>query len=463
MEQRTGQSQRIEQGLNISPRLKKSLDILQKPAVELNKLIEEELLTNPLLEEAPEGEIYPEPKKEPENGDFEDEGESIYDSSAQDVPSESGEDASQLQKNRDFLINSVQDRVSLEQYLLNEAALDSKDDETIKAFTHLCGHLDDRGFLDADALESARKAGLDESAVQNALRLLRNSDPAGIGAFDMRDSLMLQLERAGNGESLAHRILQNHYDMLLKRKVGEIAKAEGRSESEVEDAIAQISKLHTSPAHEFSAEESQYVVPDLEFYKDSDGKWGVRTVSSSQPRLRINQEYRRMGAVGSLGNDDTAYIREKIREAKFILDAVDQRRKTLLGIGEQILSRQSGFFQKGVCALQPMKMQDVADALGLHATTIGRAVSGKYAETPFGTFALKKFFGGGFGEGEGMASSSVKEKIRGLVEAESPQKPLSDSELSKMLADDGLNVARRTVAKYREELGIAPKNIRKRF
>ena len=441
------------------------MDILQKPAVELNKLIEEELLTNPLLEEAPEGEIYPEPKKEPENGDFEDEGESIYDSSAQDVPSESGEDASQLQKNRDFLINSVQDRVSLEQYLLNEAALDSKDDETIKAFTHLCGHLDDRGFLDADALESARKAGLDESAVQNALRLLRNSDPAGIGAFDMRDSLMLQLERAGNGESLAHRILQNHYDMLLKRKVGEIAKAEGRSESEVEAAIAQISKLHTSPAHEFSAEESQYVVPDLEFYKDSDGKWGVRTVSSSQPRLRINQEYRKMASDAAVTRDEAAYISSKIREGKFIIEAIEHRQKTLLKIALVILELQPEFFERGTGALKPMTMQDVADLVGVHATTVGRAVSEKYAETPFGILPLKSFFGAGYdsGSGGGVASSSVKERIRAIVGGESPRAPLSDSKIAEILSSEGVDIARRTVAKYREELGIAPKNLRRRF
>ena len=468
MQQDFKQSQNLEQGLTLTPQLKRSLEILQKPALELREMVAQELRTNPLLEDLRDEEYMPErtDKQNSDGGDFDDSpvGEIYPSQSDADYAAQSGE-AARIQKARDFALNSIQDKISLEEYLLNEANIDADDEPTARAFAHLCGRLDDRGFLDSDAVDSALRAGFDKNTVDSALRLLRNSDPPGIGAFDMRDSLMLQLERAGEGESLAHRILERRYDLLMKRKVMEMAKLEQTTQEEVERAIARISKLHTSPAHEFSAGDEIYITPDLDFYKDADGQWSVRLISDGLPKLRINPEYRRMCAEGALKKGEAAYVREKMRDAKSVMDALEQRRNTLLKIGAVILDRQRAFFERGPDALQPMRMQEAADIIGIHATTVGRALAGKYAETPFGIFALKDFFGGGYEAdgGASVASSSVKEKIRAIVESESPRAPMSDSAIASALASDGINIARRTVAKYREELGIAPKNIRRRF
>ena len=448
------QTQKLEQGLALSPQLKRSLEILQAPSLDLREMVSAELRTNPLLEELS-------PAESAKDDQPQSVGEDIYADFDEPPPQK---DASAEQAKRDFFLNSIPDKVSLQEYLLNEANLDAPNEGVAKAFAGLVGSLDDRGFLAPDALESAKKAGFNEDDIQGAMRLLRGCEPSGIGAFDMRDSLMLQLEHKGMKDTLAYRVLERHYDMLMKRKVAEIAALEGESEREVENAISEIAKLSTSPAHEFVSEEERFITPDLEYFK-KDGTWTVELTNEHIPKLRINPEYRQMMAEGRLRKEEEGYVKDKIREGKFVMDAIEQRQKTLLKIGHAILQKQPEFFEKGPSALKPMTMQDVAEIVELHATTVGRAIHEKYATTPFGIFALKFFFSGGYesADGGGVASHSVKTRIREIIEGESPQKPLSDSKIADMLESEGISIARRTVAKYREEMNIAPKNLRKRF
>lgn len=471
MSQEIRQTVKTEQGLAITPQLKRSLDILQAPALEVEKIIENEIRTNPLLEEVP-NEPNPAPEMLGDGGEHED-----FESSEEKVPaipkrerregiSYSGSSLdSDAQEKRDFFISSIPDKISLHEYLLNEAAIDAPTPGSQAAFKELAGFLDERGFLPGDAAELVRGKGFSESDVNAALELLKNCEPAGIGARDMREALMLQLERKGMGNSLAYRILENHFPLLLKRKVEEIAKSENCKADKVEKAISDISKLNTSPAYGFKPEESEAILPDLVFFKDDNGEFDATLYEDYIPKLRINPEYRQMAANGNLDEETEEYIRQKIRDAKSVMDALKQRQATLLKIGLAILSKQLDFFAKGPSALKPMTMQDVADAVELHPTTVGRAISGKYADTPFGIVALKSFFSGGYetDKGQEVASGSVKEKIRQIIDAESPHSPLSDAKVAEMLSRDGLNVARRTVAKYRDELGIAPKALRKRF
>jgi len=456
------QTQKLEQGLALTPQLTRSLEILQKPSIELRQTVAEELRTNPLLEDvgaveisAPEaaGGAHDDVRLGGEARDFE-----IYREPRATVS------GGMSQETRDFVMNSIPDKVSLQEYLLNEANLDAKNRDVSLAFANLVGSMDERGFLGKDALQNAHSAGFSEETVQEALKLLRHCEPAGIGAFDMRDSLMLQLKRKKMSESLAYRILDRYYELLMKRKVEDIAQAEKKSARDIEDAIAQIAKLNTSPAYEFTSDEERYITPDLRFFKKGD-KWHVELTNEHVPKLRINPDYREMMAQGRLRKEEESYVKEKIRDGKFLMDAIEQRQKTLLKIGEVILERQLDFFEKSPDAMRPMTMQDVADAVELHATTVGRAVADKYAQTPRGILPLKYFFSGGYdsGGGESIASASVKNKIRDIVAEESPQSPLSDSKIADILARDNINIARRTVAKYREELGIAPKNLRKRF
>ena len=426
-----GQSQRIEQGLAITPQLKRSLEILQAPALDLHDMIVTELQTNPALEEINPAEMLERPESV---------GEDPEDFDGQDYQ-EPNSASSDEQLKRDFILNSIPDTQSLREYLLKESKLDAENARVAEAFETLVGHMDDRGFLDADAVENAISKGFDEKTVRQALDMLRSSAPSGIGAFDMRDSLMLQLEH--------------------KNK---IASLENRSPEDVEDAIGEIAKLSTSPAHDFAEDTDRYITPDV-VYKKEDGEWTVQLTNEYIPKLRINPEYRKMIAEGKLRKDAESYVKEKIRDGKSFMDAVEQRQNTLLNIARAILLKQPDFFEIGAEALKPMTMQDIADIVQLHPTTVGRAVSEKFAETPHGLYPMKFFFNGGYNNqsGESIASASVKEKIRDIVSSEPPQKPFSDAKIADILSGDGITIARRTVAKYREEIGIPAKSLRKRF
>ncbi len=452
------QSQRQEQKLLLTPQLKRSLEILQAPSIELREIIDDELKVNPLLEEVSVDIERPKTIGENLNEDFDD-----FDDNSE-YQENSNFDSEQ--KNRDFILNSIPDHSSLQEYLLNEAALDAKNESVAMAFKSLAGSLDERGFLSSDAIENALALGVDKKSVDEALQLLRECEPAGIGAFDMRESLMLQLERNARAGSLAYRILENHYPLLMKRKVEEIADLENRKPSEIEAAIAEIAKLNTSPATDFEPQEEKFISPDIIFFQTPDGDWSAELARDNLPRLQINQEYRMMAASGKMKSDELAYVKEKIRDGKWFIEAIQTRQKTLEKIALAIIAKQPDFFENGVDALRPMVMKDIADMIGVHSTTVGRAISEKYAQTPFGLYPLKIFFSGGYESDEsekGISSESVKNRIAKIVEDESPQSPLSDSKISEILADEGVKVARRTVSKYREELGIAPKNLRKRF
>ena len=295
-----GQSQRIEQGLAITPQLKRSLEILQAPTLDLHDMIVNELQTNPILEEISPAEIPEKPESVGENPDDFD-GEDLQ-------PSQNNQSDEQLK--RDFVLNSIPDTQSLREYLLNESKLDAENARVAEAFEALVGAMDDRGFLDADAVENAVSKGFDEKIVRQALDMLRNSSPSGIGAFDIRDSLMLQLEHKHMGNSLAYKILEDHFDLLLKRRVNEIAEIENRTVEDVENAISEIAKLSTSPAIDFAEDTERYITPDI-VYKKENQAWTAELTNEYIPKLRINPEYRQMIAEGKLRKDAESYVKEK--------------------------------------------------------------------------------------------------------------------------------------------------------
>ncbi len=452
------QSLKNEQSLTLTPQLKRSLEILQAPTLELAKIIEQELRTNPMLEEVDPSEYA---SAQSIGDDGYDDNSDLEDGALQaDIRCDEN-----AQKSKDFLLNSIPDKISLQEHLLETAAMDAENAKVAGAFASLAGSLDERGFILPDAIERTIAEGFDKDTVDAALKLLRNCDPPGIGADDMRDSLMIQLKRKGMEDSLAYKILENHFGLLMKRKVADIAEKEAKDVSDVESAILEISKLSTSPASKFDEEHARYAVPDIIYRKDENGDYTVELSREYTPRLKINSDYRRMVLEGKLRSSDESYVREKIRDGKNFMDALEQRKKTLMRIAQSILERQRRFFNDGLSSLKPMTMQDLSEELGLHATTIGRAIAEKYAETPFGILPLKFFFAGGYksGDGESVACSSVKNRIKKIISAEFPKSPLSDAKIASILAEENIAVARRTVAKYREELGIAPKNLRRRY
>ena len=484
MQQDLSQSQKVEQGLSLTPQLKRSLEILQVPSLELEALVARELSSNPLIEvvgAGDEGIICPlDPQKQPKSGlsegDFDDSPDTSS-NGGEIIPrgedyseymEDSGADSREANSRRDYIFNSVEQRESAIENILRQAYLDAPDKSTANACAFLVSLMDERGFVPEDALDRTEKAGFSKSEASRALELLRGMAPSGIGAFDMRDSLMLQLEHMGRVDSVAYRILRDHYQLLLKRRISEIASLMRIGTSEVEEAINSLSELKTSPLRDFESQQSDYVCVDLVARRGEDGLWRAQLTNERIPELRINTDYRNMLALGKLGKEARAYVGEKTREGRFLIDAIAHRQRTLKNIGDQICMRQSSFFSGGgFGALKPLTMQTVAEALDLHPTTVSRAVSEKYMQTPFGVVPLKRFFVSSVSSADGtddVSNAAVKSLIEEIIGGESAANPLSDSEIADILKKShNMSVARRTVAKYRDSLGIPPKSMRRRY
>ncbi len=454
MENNLQNNQRLEQNVVLTPVQQRNLEILQKPVLELQKYLEEQVAQNPLLD-IEEDQDIPRPENIGENPDDDL-------SPNDDAEDAQKEQAQELQARHDYIINSEPDRARLGEELLNNARIDAQSPQVEKAFEQIIEHLDSRGFLPENIEDLISKQGFQPQDISAALTLLRESEPAGIGARNLRECFLIQLEKLGAQNTLAYRIISDDFDLFMKRRVDEIAERENRTTSDVENAIAAIAKLNPSPAHEYTVDEENELIADIKYYKEN-GAWEAELTNRYIPKLRVNSQYRQMMASGNLDATTQKYVKEKIAEAKNLIDAIKQRQNTTLKIAKAILARQPDFFETS--QLRPMTRQDIADDIDMHASTVGRAISGKNAETPFGTIPLNNFFTNSLENeaGENISTKSVKEKIADFVATEDAQNPLSDAKIAELLAEDGVPIARRTVAKYREELGIPAKSMRKRF
>ena len=326
----------------------------------------------------------------------------------------------------------------------------------------IIGNIDDYGYLKATVEELAASTSLPAEKISEVLKVIQTFDPPGVGARDLRECLMLQLERAGQQESLEYRIVRDFMDALGKRRIPEIARGTGQPVDEVQDALARIARLEPRPGRAFLPDTDQYVLPEVFVQKNGDD-FTVTTNDEQIPHLRISNVYKDLMSQGENSAEVKNYIREKIRAGKFLIKSLHQRQQTILNIGREIVKRQREFMEKGVAHLKPMTMAQIAEVVGVHETTVSRAVSGKYMQTPQGVFEMKFFFTAGLqtATGADVSNTSVKDMIAEIFKSENPAKPLSDQEVVKMLADKGITIARRTVAKYRDELDILPSNLRK--
>lgn len=435
-------SQNIKLGQIQKPTLKmyQSLKILQASALDLQTLIKSELNENPMLEEIkPDSETL----------------------SLDDL--ESGAPNPDAQKAHDYLLNIQTQSESFEEHLQKQAAMEIKDVEVLRAFLFLQNSLDERGFLEADAFERGIEEGLKKQNLEKALDFMQSCDPAGVGARGYRECFMIQLRQKKRENSLAFKILDKAYELLQKRKVKEIARMLGASPSDVELAISQIATLDLAPAKNFQAEEAKAIFADVKFEKTG-GKWQVSLTKEYLPKLAINDSYRQKIASGEISKkEDKSYIKTKLRDAKNVIEAVEKRQSTLLKIANIILETQIDFFEHGIAHLKPLTMKSVAEGLGLHHTTISRAIAEKYAQIETRLLPMRYFFSTGYAKEDGFVSNtSVKDEIKKIVKSENPRKPYSDLQIAEMLNDSGLNIARRTIAKYRESLNIPPKSLRKK-
>src|SRR5947209_3731397 len=466
------QSQNLALQQMLAPQLQQSLLILQTPLLELRNLVQQEMETNPVLDELPDDPSLDGPNgAEPSADDnFKEEFEKLasLDEEWRDYMAQSSGYSGRSQEAKDkrqFFFDSIAMQETLQQHLigqLNQTALNADDR---KAAELIIGNIDDNGFLQSTPEEMALNSGIPKEDFEKMLALTQSFYPSGVGARDLRECLLIQLRRGGKERSLEYKIVSEHMEDLGKRRFPEIARRMGISVEDVQKAADNIARLNPRPGQVFAAAPQNYVLPDVMVEK-VDGEYQVSSNNEQIPHLRISNLYKDIIASGNTQTSDVKdYVRDKIRSGKFLIRSIHQRQQTILNIAWQIVSRQRDFLEHGPSHLKPMTMGNVADAVGLHETTVSRAVSGKYMATPQGVFEMKYFFTSGYqtATGESLSNTSVKEAILDLVKHENGSAPLSDHEIVEILGERGIPIARRTVAKYRGELNILPSHMRRKY
>lgn len=489
-------SQRLTQSLVLAPQLQQSLALLQAPTLELKALVEAELQQNPVLEEMAsepdlserngEGDNLAEaadPAEPPAdvNVDHTEPGEGTEAAPVDDFQAEFEKLAQLDQEWRDhFSQTNVPNRATAEdeerrQFMfdslvagtsLAESLLEQVRDSKLPLADHpvaelIIGNIDDYGYVKASIEEISALGNVPGDKILEVLKVIQTFDPPGVGARDLRECLLLQLDREAEQESLEYEIVRDYMEALGKRRIPEIARGTGASVEEVQESLARIARLEPRPGRAFLANVDQFVLPEV-FVKRSGDDFVVTTNNEHIPHLRISNVYKDLMSQGGTAEVKN-YIREKIRAGKFLIKSLHQRQSTIANIAREIVKRQRDFMDKGVAFLKPLTMVQVAEVVGVHETTVSRAVSGKYMETPQGVFEMKYFFTAGLqtDSGANVSNTSVKDMIAEIFKAEDASKPLSDQEVVKMLKEKGIVIARRTVAKYRMELNILPSNLRK--
>jgi RNA polymerase sigma-54 factor len=489
-------SQRLTQSLVLAPQLQQSLALLQAPTLELKALVEQELQQNPVLEEATAAETDQQEKdtgeaSTPESADpAEPPADLTFDPASEKSSNEPVDDfqaefdrlvqldqewrdhfaqtnfptraSAEDEEKRQFMFDSLVASTSLQEVLLEQVRESGMSKELWPVAEMLIGNIDEYGYLKATLEEMASSTGLTPEKISEVLKVVQSFDPPGVGARDLRECLMLQLERSRQQDSLEYRIVSDFMEALGKRRIPEIARGTGTEVDEVQDALENIARLEPRPGRAYLVDNNQYILPEV-FVSRSGDDYVVSTNNEHIPHLRISNAYKDLMSQGGNTSEVRNYIREKIRAGKFLIKSLHQRQQTILNIAREIVNRQRDFMERGVSALKPLTMVQIAEVVGVHETTVSRAVSGKYMQTPQGVFEMKYFFTAGIqtANGDGMSNTSVKDMIEEIFKNENTAKPLSDQEVVRMLQSKGIVIARRTVAKYRTELNILPSNLRK--
>lgn len=490
-------SQKMALSQVLAPQLQQSLALLQAPTLELKALIEQELQQNPVLEESLTGEMEQadkatredepvhdaaDPTEPPADITFDPATEKTTNDPVDDFQAEF-ERLTQLdqewrdhfaqtnvpmrqsqeeEERRQYMFDSLVAGTSLQENLLEQVRLSDLTPEQRQVAEMIIGNIDDYGYLQAGVDELAFSTNIPADRIIEVLTVIQTFHPPGVGARNLRECLLLQLQRAERENSLEYQIVDKYMEALGKRRLPEIARGLGLGVEEVQEAVGRIANLEPRPGRDFMPDNQQYILPEIFVQKVGD-EFVVTNNNDQIPHLRISNTYKDLMSQAESSAEVREYIRDKIRAGKFLIKSLHQRQQTILNIAREIVKRQSEFIEHGVSHLKPLTMVQVAEVVGVHETTVSRAVSGKYMQTPQGIFEMKYFFTSGIktASGVGMSNTSVKDIISEMISNEDPSKPLSDEEIVKLLAQKGIVIARRTVAKYRSELNILPSHLRK--
>lgn len=459
----------------LTPQMQQAIRFLQVPLLELQTIIRQEIVQNPLLEETqiqerPE-EDNPSPEVEEENGEveFKEEFDRLVEIDDEwreyfrqtQTRSRSGPAEEKLRK---FLEDSITRQESLSEHLLKQLHLQILSDQEAKIGESIIGDIDENGYLTEPAEEIAREAGADLETTAKVIRLIQSFHPLGIGARDLRECLLIQIRNQLRSDPLAEKIIKYHLEELGRKKYPQIARALKTTPGKIQRAGEYISTLEPRPGRMFSPDETQYITPDIYLNKVEDD-YQIILNDRYVPHLRINNKYRQLMEKDLTETSTKNYIREKVKAGLWLIKNIQLRQETLYKITEEIVKRQRPFLDRGLAYIQPLKMAEIAEVVGIHESTVSRAVANKYIQTPQGTFQLKYFFTTALPTSAGpeISSERVKETIARMIGGEDHLHPLSDQEIVEILNQQGIRLARRTVAKYRRLLKIPSSHQRKQY
>ncbi|MBP9837869.1 MAG: RNA polymerase factor sigma-54 [Proteobacteria bacterium] len=468
-------NQKLSQSLVMTPQLQQAIKLLQLGRMEYLEVIDQELISNPVLEDLRENDSNSEqhltPSKNTET-EFIELPDSLPDSSIQ-IRDYFGEHMpesnfyshvrnSNIESEKNSLENRLCNQEGLFAHLISQIRSSEIKVSEQEIATYIIGNLDKNGYLSVSVEEIAEDAKCEVSEVETVLAIIQQFDPLGIGARDLRECLLIQLEASGMKDTLSWRIVSDNLAELEIKKYDVIAKKNGVLLEDVFEAVREIQKLEPRPGRSFVEEEPIYITPDVYIKKVGDN-YVITLNDAGMPKLRLNPIYHEMLAkLQTATGEEKEYLSEKVRSATWLIKSIEQRQQTIYKVSQSIIRFQKEFLENGISALKPLVLKDVAEDLGMHESTISRVTTNKYIHTPHGVFELKFFFTSGLkSDGGDVSSESVKEKIRELVSKENPKKPLSDQAIVSALKKQGIDIARRTVAKYREMMSILSSSRRK--
>jgi RNA polymerase sigma-54 factor len=471
------QQLKLAQQLVMTPQLQQAIKLLQLSRLELTETVQQEIEQNPVLEETGPSQDTPEqqspgmeqeqavPEKTTEVSMESDSSlkEINWEDYANEYESSSSfrpQDNSDLPSRFDILTK----KPNLADHLQWQLTLSQITSQEAVICEFIIGNLNRDGFLEISFENIVEEAGGDPELAEKMLELIQSFDPPGIGARDVKESLILQLDRFELSDTLASTIVTDYLHLLENKNYALIAKKTRHSMDDVLVAVKIIMDLDPHPGRVFSDEEPHYIIPDVHVYK-MDGEYVIVLNDEGLPRLKISPYYRNILKNEVKAPDNTKnYIQEKLKSAVWLIKSIQQRQRTIFRVVESLVKFQKEFFDNGIAHLKPLVLKDVAEDLEMHESTISRVTTNKYVHTPQGTFELKYFFNNAISQigGDALASESVKDRIRNMIKEENPDKPYSDKAIADLFADDGIKLARRTVAKYREQMAILPSRLRKR-
>lgn len=459
----------LRQSQTLAPQLIQSLKMLQMPALRLEQTIRLELATNPMLEEIEELEAdtnddeeaefeVAEDEKDKESDDSVDWEEFLFDD-------DDGYKIRETREQREEIIEgSAAQTNNLYHHLTEQLHLLKLTEQEQLIGEYIIGNISPDGYLGISVEEMGVELNIPNENIALVLEMIKRFDPSGIGARNLRESLMIQFRDKGMEGTLAYRIVDEHISDLERKSILQLSKLMGAQEERIQVALEEIKSLSPAPAHGRFNQGAMPIVPDLIVERIGD-EYVVFHNNSHMPRLRINSSYKQLVKRGNSSSEDTkSYIKQKLEQARWLLNAINQRRTTMIRVMQSIIERQSEFFEKGPAFLKPLIMEDIAQMVDMNVATISRVANSKYVQTPLGVYEIKHFFNSGITREDGtdMSKRSVKQRIREIIEAEPAAKPLSDQEIFRRLNEEGIKLARRTVTKYREELKIPSARLRKR-